>query len=72
MSRTQRAFDLIGAIAGLVVFAGPMLLIAAAILLDDGRPVLFGITNDREVVEVTEPPILLSLIRAARGAASRR
>jgi lipopolysaccharide/colanic/teichoic acid biosynthesis glycosyltransferase len=42
MSRTQRAFDLVGAAAGLIVFALPMLLIAAAILLDDGRPVLFA------------------------------
>lgn len=41
MSSLKRCFDLAGAVAGLVVFAPVMGLIAAAILLDDGRPVLF-------------------------------
>jgi lipopolysaccharide/colanic/teichoic acid biosynthesis glycosyltransferase len=41
MSRAQRAFDLAGAAAGLAVFAPAMAAIAAAIVLDDGGPVLF-------------------------------
>ena len=42
MSRPlQRAFDMAGAAAGLAVFAPAMAVIAAAILVDDGPPVLF-------------------------------
>ncbi len=41
MSSARRFFDVIGAVAGLVAFAPLMLVVAAAILLDDGRPVLF-------------------------------
>jgi lipopolysaccharide/colanic/teichoic acid biosynthesis glycosyltransferase len=42
MSRPlQRAFDVAGAAAGLAVFAPAMAVIAAAILIDDGPPVLF-------------------------------
>lgn len=41
MSSGRRLFDVVGSTAGLLVFAPAMLLIAAAILLDDGRPVLF-------------------------------
>jgi len=41
MSRAQRVFDVIGACAGLAVFAPAMGVIAAAVLLDDGGPVLF-------------------------------
>src|SRR5436190_20524151 len=37
----RRAFDLGGALAGLLFFAPVMLCIAVAILVDDGRPVLF-------------------------------
>ncbi len=42
MARAQRLFDVIGAWAGLVAFAPAMALIAAAVLIDDGRPVFFG------------------------------
>jgi lipopolysaccharide/colanic/teichoic acid biosynthesis glycosyltransferase len=42
MSRTQRLFDIAGALAGLLVFAPAMAIIATAVLIDDGRPVLFG------------------------------
>lgn len=42
MSRWQRPFDVAGACAGLLVFAPAMALIALAIVLDDGRPVLFA------------------------------
>ena len=41
MSSLKRCFDLAGAAAGLLVFAPVMVLVAVAILLDDGRPVLF-------------------------------
>jgi lipopolysaccharide/colanic/teichoic acid biosynthesis glycosyltransferase len=41
MPRAQRMFDVMGASAGLAAFAPVMALIAAAILIDDGRPVFF-------------------------------
>jgi undecaprenyl phosphate N,N'-diacetylbacillosamine 1-phosphate transferase len=41
MSRAQRVFDVAGALAGLAVFLPIMAVIAAAIALDDGRPLLF-------------------------------
>ena len=41
MSRAQRVFDVVGASAGLAAFAPAMAVIAAAVLIDDGRPVLF-------------------------------
>lgn len=40
-TRTKRLFDVVGAIGGLMFFAPVMAVIAAAILLADGRPVLF-------------------------------
>jgi lipopolysaccharide/colanic/teichoic acid biosynthesis glycosyltransferase len=45
MFRAKRAFDIIGAAAGLVCFAPVMLAAAVAILLDDGRPILFRQTR---------------------------
>jgi lipopolysaccharide/colanic/teichoic acid biosynthesis glycosyltransferase len=45
MSRLRRLFDLAGAAAGLAVFAPIMVIVAAAILADDGRPVLFRQTR---------------------------
>ena len=41
MSSLKRAFDVVGACAGLLVFAPVMAVVAAAVLIDDGRPVLF-------------------------------
>jgi lipopolysaccharide/colanic/teichoic acid biosynthesis glycosyltransferase len=41
MSRAKRVFDVVGASAGLVAFAPVMAAIVAALLIDDGRPVLF-------------------------------
>lgn len=41
MSRSKRLFDGLGAIAGVIVFAPAWLIITAAVLLDDGRPVFF-------------------------------
>jgi lipopolysaccharide/colanic/teichoic acid biosynthesis glycosyltransferase len=37
----KRLFDIAGAVAGVVVFAPVMAVVAAAVLMDDGRPVLF-------------------------------
>jgi lipopolysaccharide/colanic/teichoic acid biosynthesis glycosyltransferase len=44
-TRTKRLFDVIGAIGGLIFFAPPMAAIAAAILVLDGRPLLFRQTR---------------------------
>jgi lipopolysaccharide/colanic/teichoic acid biosynthesis glycosyltransferase len=44
-TRTKRLFDVVGALGGLVAFAPPMAAIAAAILLLDGRPLLFRQTR---------------------------
>lgn len=41
MARAQRIFDVIGAAAGLIVFAPAMAAITVAVWLDDGGPVLF-------------------------------
>jgi lipopolysaccharide/colanic/teichoic acid biosynthesis glycosyltransferase len=41
VSSHKRWFDVAGAAAGLLVFAPLMALVAAAIVVDDGRPVLF-------------------------------
>jgi lipopolysaccharide/colanic/teichoic acid biosynthesis glycosyltransferase len=38
---TKRAFDLVGAAAGVVAFSPVMVMITFAILLEDGRPILF-------------------------------
>ena len=39
--RAKRAFDIVGAAGGLLFFAPVCLLVAMAILLEDGRPVFF-------------------------------
>jgi lipopolysaccharide/colanic/teichoic acid biosynthesis glycosyltransferase len=44
-SWSKRVFDVAGSIAGLLVFAPPIALVAAAILLADGRPLLFRQTR---------------------------
>jgi lipopolysaccharide/colanic/teichoic acid biosynthesis glycosyltransferase len=41
MFRGKRVFDVVGAAGGLLLFAPVMAVTAAAILLDDGRPLLF-------------------------------
>src|ERR1041384_8527536 len=41
MSRAQRMFDLLGATAGVLLFAPVMLLVGVVIVIDDGGPVLF-------------------------------
>ena len=37
----KRAFDIVGACAGLLVFTPVMAIAFVAVLLDDGRPVIF-------------------------------
>jgi lipopolysaccharide/colanic/teichoic acid biosynthesis glycosyltransferase len=41
MNRAKRTFDVCGAIGGLLFFGPIMLAVAAAIVLDDGRPIFF-------------------------------
>ena len=41
MSRAHRVFDMVGALAGLAVFAPVMAAVAVAVLIDDGPPVFF-------------------------------
>ena len=41
MSRVKRAFDVVGACAGLIVFAPVIVVAIAAVIIDDGLPVLF-------------------------------
>jgi lipopolysaccharide/colanic/teichoic acid biosynthesis glycosyltransferase len=41
MSSFKRAFDVIGACAGLLVFAPVMAMAMVAVLVDDGRPIFF-------------------------------
>jgi lipopolysaccharide/colanic/teichoic acid biosynthesis glycosyltransferase len=41
VSRGKRAFDVAGALAGLIVFTPAIAIIALAVLVDDGLPVLF-------------------------------
>lgn len=45
MNWGKRAFDVCGAVGGLLFFGPLMLAVAVAILLDDGRPVLFRQTR---------------------------
>lgn len=40
-SRLERAFDVAGALAGLMVFSPILLLVSMGVLLEDGRPLLF-------------------------------
>ena len=41
MSRLKRAFDIVGACAGLLVFAPVIAIATAAVFIDDGRPLFF-------------------------------
>jgi len=41
LQRMKRLFDIAGAVAGVVFFSPVMVVVAAAVLMDDGRPVLF-------------------------------
>lgn len=41
MSRAHRVFDVVGSLAGLAAFGPVMVVIAAAVLIDDGGPIFF-------------------------------
>jgi lipopolysaccharide/colanic/teichoic acid biosynthesis glycosyltransferase len=59
----KRAFDIVGALGGAVFFAPAMALAAAAILLEDGPPIVF---MQRRVGRAREPFVILKL-RSMRG-----
>jgi lipopolysaccharide/colanic/teichoic acid biosynthesis glycosyltransferase len=40
-ARSKRLFDVVGAVGGLIAFSPVLAVIAAAILVEDGRPILF-------------------------------
>ena len=63
MSRAHRIFDVIGALAGLAVFAPAMALIAVAVLIDDGRPLLFR----QERLGLHRRPFGILKFRSMRG-----
>ena len=63
MSRAQRAFDVIGASAGLAAFAPAMATIALAVLVEDGLPVLFR----QERVGYRRRPFQILKFRSMRG-----
>lgn len=63
MSNVRRGFDILGASAGLAAFAPVMAAIAAAVLVDDGRPVLFR----QERVGHRRRPFEILKFRSMRG-----
>ena len=59
----KRLFDVAGALGGLVFFAPVMALTAAAILLDEGGPILF-----RQVrIGAARRPFMIVKFRSMRG-----
>jgi lipopolysaccharide/colanic/teichoic acid biosynthesis glycosyltransferase len=63
LSPARRAFDVAGALAGLAVFAPVMAAIAAAVLIDDGGPVLFR----QERLGYRRRPFQILKFRTMRG-----
>jgi len=63
MSRLKRTFDVVGASAGLLVFAPVIAAAAAAVLIDDGRPVLFR----QQRLGYRRRPFSIIKIRTMRG-----
>src|SRR5256885_6974866 len=63
MSRAQRLFDVVGALAGLVLFAPATAVISAAVLLDDGWPVFFR----QERIGYRRRPFQILKFRSMRG-----
>ena len=68
MSPLRRAFDVVGACAGLVVFAPVMAIVIAAVLVEDGRPALFR----QERVGYRRRPFTILKIRTMRGGRATR
>ena len=63
MSHLKRTFDVVGACAGLLVFAPVIAIAAAAVLVDDGRPVLFR----QQRLGYRRRPFSIIKIRTMRG-----
>jgi undecaprenyl phosphate N,N'-diacetylbacillosamine 1-phosphate transferase len=63
MAKGQRLFDVTGACAGLAVFAPAMAAIAAAVLIDDGWPILFR----QERIGYRRRPFHILKFRSMRG-----
>jgi len=68
MSRAKRIADLLGASAGLIVFAPAMAVIAVAIVADDGWPLLFR----QERVGFRRRPFRILKFRSMRGGSVTR
>ena len=62
-ARLKRAFDVVGACAGLLVFAPVMAVVIPAVLLDDGGPVLFR----QPRLGLRRRPFFILKIRTMRG-----
>jgi len=67
-ARLKRAFDVVGACAGLLVFAPVMAVVIPAVLLDDGRPVLFR----QPRLGLRRRPFFILKIRTMRGSRATR
>ena len=61
--RSKRLFDIVGAIGGLIAFSPVMAVIAAAILVEDGRPILFR----QERIGRTRRAFTIVKFRSMRG-----
>jgi lipopolysaccharide/colanic/teichoic acid biosynthesis glycosyltransferase len=68
VSRSKRAFDIIGAAAGLVVFAPVLAIVVITVLIDDGRPILF---RQRRVGWRRQPFFILKIRTMRDGAVTR-
>ncbi|HEW91917.1 MAG TPA: sugar transferase [Thermotogaceae bacterium] len=62
-SSVKRLIDIIGSIIGLVVFSPVMLIVALAILIEDGRPVVFK----QKRVGLNNRPFILHKFRTMKG-----
>src|SRR5262245_55097134 len=68
MAALKRAFDVAGASAGLVVFAPVLAIVAAAVLVADGRPILFR----QQRVGLRRRPFSILKIRTMRDGRATR
>ena len=62
-SSVKRLIDIIGSIIGLVIFSPVMLIVALAILIEDGRPVVFK----QRRVGLNNRPFILHKFRTMKG-----
>jgi len=63
-SSVKRLIDIIGSIIGLVIFSPVMLIVALAILIEDGRPVVFK----QKRIGKNEKPFILFKFRSLKSA----